>query len=87
MGRQDAHTHQHLVMRNIDRPSADKDSLRGDTITNEQPLAEMDPVVLYCQHERLHDRKGVLPVGQSMWQGNLRQLVSIRLLLGIQVPK
>lgn len=43
-------------MRDIDRTGLDEDGFCGNTTTNEQPLAEMDIMVLYCNHEYLHGR-------------------------------
>lgn len=46
-------------------------------------MAKMDTVVLYHQHELLHDHQGGIPMGQGLRQGYIRQLVQVGLLLGL----
>ena len=69
-------------MRDIDRAGLDEDSVCSYAITNEQLLAEMDTLVLYYHHERLHGRQGHIAVGQGVRQAHIRQLVQTGLLPG-----
>lgn len=85
MGRPHAHPHQHLIMRQPDRPSMDKDGLWRDAPSNEQPVATRNTLVLHRHHEHLDDLEGHLSVGQGVRQGQLSELVPARLLHWVEV--
>lgn len=66
MGRPHAHPHQHLIMRQPDRSSMDKDGIWRDAASNEQPMAAGYPLVLHRHHEHLDGLEGHLSVGQGV---------------------
>lgn len=86
VGRPHAHPDQHFVLRHVDRTSLDQDGIRRNIITNQQPLAARDSVVLHLHHEPIHDLQGHFPVGQGLRKAELPELVQAGLLYRLEFP-
>lgn len=66
MGRPHAHPHQHLIVHQRAGPGVEQNSLWRHLAQTDEPVPAMDHLVLHCDHERVDDRKGHIPVGEAL---------------------